>query len=93
MIKSFADKDTEKLWTAGRSRRIPADIQQRAIDKLQLLDAAVELDFLKLPPRNRLEALKGDRKGRHSIRINDQWHICFRWTESDAEEVEIVDYH
>ncbi len=93
VLKSFADRDTEKLWLTGRSRRLPGDIWQRALIKLQLIDAAVELAFLKLPPGNRLEALKGDRSGQHSIRINDQWRICFRWSGTDAEQVEIVDYH
>lgn len=93
MIKGFADAETEKLWHGTRSRRFPPDIQQRALTKLQLLDAAVELSFLRLPPGNRLEALKGDRAGQHSIRINDQWRICFTWTGTDAERVEIVDYH
>lgn len=93
MIKGFADAETEKLWHGIRSRRFPPDIQQRALTKLQLLDAAVELSFLRLPPGNRLEALKGDRAGQHSIRINDQWRICFIWTGTDAERVEIVDYH
>ena len=93
MIKSFADRDTEKLWLTGRARRIPGDIWQRALIKLQLIDAAVELTFLRLPPGNRLEALQGDRRGQHAIRINDQWRICFRWAGQDAEQVEIVDYH
>lgn len=93
MLKSFADRDTEKLWLTGRSRSLPSDIWQRALIKLQLIDAAVELAFLKLPPGNRLEALKGDRRGQHSIRINVQWGICFLWSGTDAEQVEIVDYH
>ncbi|MDI1319322.1 MAG: type II toxin-antitoxin system RelE/ParE family toxin [bacterium] len=93
MIKSFANHETEKLWQGSRSRRLPPDLQQRALTKLQLIDAAIELTFLRLPPGNRLEALKGGRVGQHSIRINDQWRICFRWTGTDAEQVEIVDYH
>ncbi len=93
MIKSFAGRDAEKLWLTGRARGLPGDIGQRALIKLQLIDAAVELAFLKLPPGNRLEALKGDRRGQHSIRINDQWRICFHWSGADAEQVEIVDYH
>lgn len=93
MLKSFADRDTEKLWLTGSSRRLPGDIWQRALVKLQLIDAAVELAFLKLPPGNRLEALKGERRGQHSIRINDQWRIGFLWSGTDAEHVEIVDYH
>lgn len=93
MIKSFADRDTEKLWLTGRARSLPGDIWQRALIKLQLIDAAVELAFLKLPPGNRLEALKGNRRGQRSIRINDRWRICFRWSGTDAEQVEIIDYH
>jgi proteic killer suppression protein len=93
VIKSFADRDTEKLWVTGRSRRVPGEIRERALVKLQLIDAAVELAFLSVPPGNRLEALRGDRRGQYSIRINDRWRICFRWTGTDAEQVEIVDYH
>jgi proteic killer suppression protein len=93
VIKSFASEETERLWNGIRSRRLPPDLQQRALVKLQLINAAVELDFLRLPPGNRLEALKGDRKGRHSIRINEQWRLCFVWNGTDAEQVEIVDYH
>jgi len=93
VIRSFADTETEKLWSTGWSRRLPADIWQRALTKLQLIDAAVELAFLRLPPGNRLEALKGARRGQHSIRINDQWRICFHWTGKNAEQVEITDYH
>ena len=93
MIKSFADRDTERLWITGRTRHLPGSLWQRALVKLQLIDAAVELTFLNLPPGNRLEALKGSRRGQHSIRINDQWRICFRWSGTDAEQVEIVDYH
>ena len=93
MVKSFADRETEKLWLTGRSRRLPGDIWQRALIKLQLIDAAVELAFLKIPPGNLLEALKGNRRAQHSIRINDQWRICFLWSGTDAEQVEIVDYH
>ena len=93
MVKSFADRETEKLWLTGRSRRLPGDIWQRALIKLQLIDAAVELAFLKIPPGNRLEALKGNRKGQMSIRINDQWRVCFRWTQAGPADVKIVDYH
>ena len=93
MIKSFADSETEKLWLGRSARRIPPAIRSRALMKLQLIDAAVELAFLKVPPGNRLEALKGDRVGQHSIRINDQWRICFIWNGTDAEHVEITDYH
>lgn len=84
MIKSFSDRETERLWVTGRPRRLPADIWQRSITRLQLIDAAVELAFLRLPPGNRLEPLRGHRNGLHSIRINDQWRIYFRWTGTDA---------
>jgi toxin HigB-1 len=93
LIKSFAGSETHRFWISGRSRRIPADLAQRAMTKLQLIDAATDLGFLKLPPGNKLEALRGDRKGQHSIRINQQWRICFRCTGNDAEDVEITDYH
>jgi proteic killer suppression protein len=93
VIKSFANDETEKLWQGTRSRRLPPDIHKRALMKLQLIDAAVELGFLRVPPGNRLEALKGGRAGQHSIRINDQWRLCFRWSEGDAHDVEIADYH
>ena len=93
MIRSFACRDTEKLWLTGRARRLPGDLWERAMAKLQLIDAAVELAFLRVPPGNRLEALRGNRRGQHSIRINDQWRICFRWNGNDAEQVEIADYH
>jgi proteic killer suppression protein len=93
MIKGFASIETESLWQGIRSKRLPPEIQRRALAKLQLINAAVELAFLKLPPGNRLEALKGDRDGQHSIRINEQWRICFVWNGTDAEKVEIVDYH
>ena len=74
-------------------RRLPLEIQQTARRKLKLLDAATTLDAMRVPPGNRLEALKGDRKGQHSVRINDPWRICFRWRGGDAEDVEITDYH
>ncbi len=93
MIRSFASKETEKIWSGKLAKGLPATLQARAMRKLQLIDAAVQLEFLKLPPGNKLEPLKGDRAGQHSIRINDQWRICFVWTGSDAEAVEIVDYH
>ena len=93
MIKSFANAETAALWAGESVRRLPPDLQRRALVKLQLINAAVELAFLRLPPGNRLEALKGGRNGQHSIRINDQWRICFVWTGTDAEDVEIVDYH
>ncbi|TKS53237.1 type II toxin-antitoxin system RelE/ParE family toxin [Luteimonas yindakuii] len=93
MIRSFADREAEKIWRGERSRRLPMDIQQTARRKLRMLNAAAVLDDLRIPPANRLEALKGERKGQYSIRINDQWRICFRWTEGGASDVQIVDYH
>ena len=93
MITSFADKETEKIWRGVMSRRLPAAMQQRARLKLRMLHAAARLDDLRVPPANRLEALTGDRKGQFSIRINEQWRLCFRWQEGQASEVAIVDYH
>ncbi|WP_347260579.1 type II toxin-antitoxin system RelE/ParE family toxin [Rudaea sp.] len=93
MIRDFADKEAEKIWAGAPSRRLPADIQGVARRRLRMLNNASSLDDLRIPPANRLEALKGDRKGQHSIRINDQWRICFRWHNGDAHDVEIVDYH
>ena len=93
MIKSFRCAETERVFHRQFTRKFPRDIQQRAFMKLNALDAAVKLMDLSLPPSNRLEALQRDRKGQHSIRINDQWRICFLWREGHAEGVEIVDYH
>lgn len=93
VIKSFADAETEKIWNEERSRRLPQDIQQRALNKLAMLSQATDLTDLRIPPANRLEALSGDRKGQHSIRINQQWRICFRWEAGNAHDVGIVDYH
>jgi proteic killer suppression protein len=93
MIKAFREKETEKIFNRQRSKKLPHDIQHSARRKLIILDAATELDTLRVPPGNRLEALKGNRKGQHSIRINDQWRICFRWETGDAYDVEITDYH
>lgn len=91
MIKSFADKKTAEIWSTGKTRGDPpANVTRR---KLAMLDAAIRLDDLKNPPGNRLESLRGGRKGQHSIRINDQYRICFVWRGHDAHEVEIVDYH
>lgn len=93
VIVGFACKEAARIWREEHSRRLPTEIQQKALDKLQLLHAATRLEDLQVPPGNRLEALKGDRKGQHSIRINGQWRICFRWQEGNAHGVEIVDYH
>jgi proteic killer suppression protein len=93
MIKSFKSKEAEKIFQGRYSKRIPRDIQRLAARKLEMLAAASELKSLRIPPSNRLEKLKGDRAGQHSIRINDQWRICFIWQTGDAHEVEIVDYH
>jgi proteic killer suppression protein len=93
VIRNFADKETGKVWEGTPSRRLPGDIQPIARRKLRMLNNAATLDDLRIPPANRLEALKGTRKGQHSIRINDQWRICFHWNNGDAHDVEIVDYH
>lgn len=93
MIRDFTSKDAETIWHGTHCRRLPADIQAVARRKLRMLNSALTLEDLRIPPANRLEALKGDRRGQHSIRINDQWRICFRWKENDAHDVEIVDYH
>lgn len=93
MIKSFADKETQKIWNLQRSKRLPMDIQQRALNKLAMISRAADLNDLKIPPANRLEALKGDRSEQFSIRINQQWRICFLWEDGDAHDVEITDYH
>jgi proteic killer suppression protein len=92
MIASFRDGETEALWLHGKSRRLPADLQRRAFKKLAILNAAVALDNLKVPPGNRLEALRGTRAGQRSIRVNDQYRVCFRWQDGNAFDVEIVDY-
>ncbi|QGM94953.1 type II toxin-antitoxin system RelE/ParE family toxin [Methylocystis rosea] len=93
MIRSFADSETESIWWGRRSRRLPPDIQSVALRNLRLLNQARILNDLRVPPGNRLEALKGDRFGQHSIRINDQWRICFIWIEGGPSNVTIVDYH
>ena len=93
MIWSFRDSDTERLFKRERIRKLPADLQRITLRKLLVLDAATSLLDLRVPPANRLEKLSGDRQGQHSIRINDQWRICFRWVGADAQDVEIVDYH
>ena len=93
MIKSFACKETEKLFHGRFSGKLPQDVQRIAQRKLKQLQAAATLDFLRVPPGNRLEPLSGNRTGQWSIRINDQWRICFIWHEGNATDVEIVDYH
>ena len=93
MIKTFADRDTRLLFERAAERRFPPEIRKRARLKLAQLHAAANLDFMKLPPSNRLEALKGERKGQHSVRINQQWRLCFKWQDGNAFDVEIADYH
>ena len=93
MIQSFADRDTARLFARERVRRFPSELLRVMLRKLVALDAAETLDDLRVPPGNRLERLHGDRDGQHSIRINDQWRVCFRWKDGNAHDVEIVDYH
>ncbi len=93
MIQSFYDRETEKIFNRQRSRRLPHNIQQVALRKLRMINRATTLNDLLIPPANRLERLKGNREGQYSIRINNQWRICFEWDDGDAYKVEIVDYH
>jgi proteic killer suppression protein len=93
MIRTFKDKETEKIFKRNFSRKLPQDIQQIAFRKLRMLNRAVTINDLRIPPGNKLEQLHGDRKGQYSIRINDQWRICFEWVNGDAYNVEITDYH
>jgi proteic killer suppression protein len=93
VIKSFKDKETEKVFRREFSGKLPQVIQRTAVRKLIILHRSKDLNDLRIPPANRLEALEGARKGQHSIRINDQWRVCFRWQEGNAYNVEIVDYH
>ena len=93
MIRDFKDKKTQKVFERKRSRKLPSDIQQVALRKLRMLNRAETLQDLRVPPANRLERLVGDRESQYSIRINDQWRICFLWQDGDALDVEIVDYH
>jgi toxin HigB-1 len=93
VIESFKNKETEKIFERKRSRKLPSDIQQVALRKLRMLNRAETLKDLRVPPANRLERLVGDREGQYSIRINDQWRICFEWVNGNALNVEIVDYH
>ena len=93
MIRNFADKNTERLFHRERVKRFAGKLQRAALRKLALLDAAETLDDLRVPPGNRLEKLIGDRVGQHSIRISDQWRLCFRWIDGEAQDVQITDYH
>lgn len=93
MLRSFADKETERVWQRRRSRVLDPNVQRAALRKLVILDAAEAVEDLRTPPGNRLEKLNGDRVGQYSIRINQQWRICFEWTPAGPENVEIVDYH
>jgi proteic killer suppression protein len=93
VIQTFADSDTERFYASGKSRRMPAEIRKRAAMRLLQLNAATGIDDLRLPPSNRLEQLRGDRAGQWSMRINEQWRVCFRFKNGDAFDVEIVDYH
>lgn len=93
MLRSFADKETERVWRRQRARRLDQGTQRATLRKLLILDAAETLEDLRVPPGNRLEKLKGDRAGSHSIRTNQRWRICFKWTTAGPEDVEIVDYH
>jgi proteic killer suppression protein len=93
MIRSFRDKETQKVFAREYSRKLPESIQQKAYRKLRMINNSMDLNDLRLPPGNRLEKLRGDRVGQHSIRINQQWRICFEWSDGDAYNVEITDYH
>ena len=93
MIKTFANKETQRLFITGKSKRIPSDLLRRALRRLEFIHFANDINDLLVPPSNRLHALKGDRKEQYSISINDQWRICFRFIEGDAYDVEITDYH
>jgi len=93
MIRSFKDTEAEKIYARRRSKKLPTVIQQVALRKMRMLNNALNLNDLRIPPANRLEKLSGNRAGQHSIRINDQWRLCFEWRDGDAYEVEITDYH
>jgi toxin HigB-1 len=93
VLQSFGDRETERLWSRMAVRKLHGDLQRVALRKLTILDAAETIADLRVPPGNRLEKLTGDRAGQHSIRINDQWRVCFRWTKAGPVEVEITDYH
>lgn len=93
MLQSFSDEDSRRVWLRERVRKFHPDVQKAALRKLVLMDAAETLSDLRIPPGNRLERLAGDRRGQHSIRVNDQWRICFRWTKAGPEDISITDYH
>ena len=93
MIRSFADKETERVWNGIASRRLPLEVQQAGLRKLRILNRVRSVEDLRTPPGNRLERLHGDRSGQWSIRINGQWRICFKWAQGEATDVEIADYH
>lgn len=93
MIKSFKCKETEKIWNEEFSKKLPQDIQKKALQKLRMLNISSSLEDLKIPPSNHLELLSGDRQGQYSIRINDQYRICFRWLDNHSFDVQITDYH
>ncbi|MEW6381908.1 MAG: type II toxin-antitoxin system RelE/ParE family toxin [bacterium] len=93
MIKTFADKETQQLFTTGKSKRLPPSLIRRAIRRLEYIDLAATLNDLRVPPSNRLHALTGDREGQFSLSVNEQWRICFRFLNGDAYDVEITDYH
>jgi proteic killer suppression protein len=93
MIKSFKNKETEKIWQQETIKKLPIEIQRIGLRKLIMINASIDLNDLKIPPSNHLEKLKGNREGQYSIRINDQWRICFKWKNGNSFEVEIVDYH
>lgn len=93
MIKSFKDREAERIYTRLFSRKLPHDIQEIALRKIKMINNAVSINDLRIPPANRLEKLERDRAGQYSVRINDQWRICFKWKDGDAYDVEITDYH
>jgi proteic killer suppression protein len=93
VIRSFGDKDTEAVWNLNHVKRFSKEVAERSRDKMQLIDAAENINDLRVPPGNRLEKLKGNREGQHSIRVNDQWRICFSWANGGAERAELTDYH
>jgi len=93
VLQSFSDKDAERIWRRERSRKLDQPTQRAALRKLLIMDAADTVEDLRIPPGNRLEKLRGDGRGQYSVRVNQQWRICFRWTAAGREDIEIVDYH